>query len=67
VTQSCIGLNANFKPAPSSELGLAGYLWDTFHTENEGGTWDGTITSEITKGGEYSTAVSPMGVADMKG
>jgi hypothetical protein len=45
--------NANFKPAPSSELGLAGNLWGTFHIENEGGTWDGTFTSEITEGGEY--------------
>src|SRR5215210_1345973 len=45
--------NANFKPAPSSELGLAGYLWGTFHIENEGGVWDGTFTSEITEGGEY--------------
>ena len=45
--------NANFKPAPSSELGLAGYLWGTFHIENEGGAWDGTFTSEITEGGEY--------------
>ncbi len=45
--------NANFRPAPSSELGLAGHLWGTFHIENEGGTWDGTFTSEITEGGEY--------------
>ena len=45
--------NANFKPAPSSELGLAGRLWGTFHIENEGGAWDGTFTSEITEGGEY--------------
>jgi hypothetical protein len=45
--------NANFKPAPSSELGLAGNLWGTFHIENEGGAWDGTFTSEITEGGEY--------------
>ena len=45
--------NANFRPAPSSELGLAGNLWGTFHIENEGGTWDGTFTSEITEGGEY--------------
>ena len=46
--------NANFKPAPSSELGLAGRLWGTFHIENEGGAWDGVFTSEITEGGEYS-------------
>ena len=45
--------NGNFRPAPSSELGLAGYLWGTFHIENEGGVWDGTFTSEITAGGEY--------------
>jgi hypothetical protein len=45
--------NANFRPAPSSELGLAGYLWGTFHIVNEGGTWDGTFTSEITADGEY--------------
>ena len=45
--------NGNFRPAPSSELGLAGYLWGTFHIENEGGTWNGTFTSEITEGGEY--------------
>ena len=45
--------NANFKPAPSYELGLAGNLWGTFHIENEGGTWDGTFTSEVTEGGEY--------------
>ena len=45
--------NGNFRPAPSSELGLAGYLWGTFHIENEGGAWDGTFTSEITADGEY--------------
>jgi hypothetical protein len=45
--------NANFTPAPSSELDLAGYLWGTFHIENEGGAWDGTFTSEITGGCEY--------------
>ena len=45
--------HANFKPAPSSELGLAGHLWGTFHIENEGGTWDGTFTSEITEDGQY--------------
>jgi hypothetical protein len=45
--------NANFKPAPSSELGLAGHLWGTFHIENEGGAWDGTFTSEITEDGQY--------------
>ena len=45
--------NGNFRPAPSSELGLAGYLWGTFHIENEGGTWDGTFTSEITEDGQY--------------
>jgi hypothetical protein len=45
--------NGNFRPAPSSELGLAGYLWGTFHIENEGGAWDGTFTSEITESGEY--------------
>ena len=45
--------NGNFRPAPSSELGLAGRLWGTFHIENEGGAWDGTFTSEITEGGEY--------------
>ena len=46
--------NGNFKPAPSSELGLAGRLWGTFHIENEGGAWDGTFTSEITEDGQYS-------------
>ncbi len=45
--------NGNFRPAPSSELGLAGYLWGTFQIVNEGGTWDGTFTSEITADGEY--------------
>lgn len=45
--------NANLKPAPSSEIGLAGHLWGTFHIENAGGTWDGTFTGEITEGGEY--------------
>jgi hypothetical protein len=45
--------NGNFRPAPSSELGLAGYLWGTFHIENVGGMWDGTFTSEITEDGEY--------------
>jgi len=45
--------NGNFKPAPSSELGLAGYLWGTFHIENEGETWDGSFTSDFTEGGEY--------------
>ena len=45
--------NANFRPAPSSELGLAGHLWGTFHIENEGGAWNGIFASEITEGGEY--------------
>ena len=45
--------NANFRPAPSSEIGLAGFLWGTFHIENDGGAWDGTFTSEITEEGEY--------------
>ena len=45
--------NGNFRPAPSSEIGLAGHLWGTFHIENEGGAWDGTFTSEITADGEY--------------
>ena len=51
--QETIVSNGNFRPAPSSELGLAGHLWGTFHIENEGGAWDGTFTSEITEGGEY--------------
>ena len=51
--QETIVSNGNFRPAPSSELGLAGQLWGTFHIENEGGMWDGTFTSEITEGGEY--------------
>ena len=51
--QETIVSNGNFKPAPSSELGLAGHLWGTFHIENEGGAWDGTFTSEITEDGEY--------------
>jgi hypothetical protein len=51
--QETIVSNGNFRPAPSSPLGLAGHLWGTFHIENEGGTWDGTFTSEITEGGEY--------------
>ena len=45
--------NASFKPAPSSEIGLEGNLWGTFHIENDGGAWDGTFTSEITEDGEY--------------
>ena len=45
--------NGNFRPAPSSELGLAGHVWGTFHIENEGGVWDGSFTSEITEAGEY--------------
>ncbi|HJR78761.1 MAG TPA: hypothetical protein VJ821_01740 [Anaerolineales bacterium] len=45
--------NGNFRPALSSELGLAGHLWGTFHIENEGGAWDGTFTSEITEDGQY--------------
>ncbi|HVF24387.1 MAG TPA: hypothetical protein VNA23_00775 [Anaerolineales bacterium] len=51
--QETIVSNGNFRPAPSSELGLAGHLWGTFYIENEGGAWDGTFTSEITEGGEY--------------
>ena len=51
--QETIVSNGNFRPAPSSEIGLAGTLWGTFHIENEGGSWDGTFTSEITEGGEY--------------
>jgi hypothetical protein len=51
--QETIVSNGNFRPAPSSELGLAGHLWGTFHIENAGGTWDGTFTSEITEDGEY--------------
>ena len=45
--------NGNFRPAPSSELGLAGHLWGTFQIVNRGGTWDGTFTSEITEDGQY--------------
>ena len=45
--------NGNFRSAPASEIGMAGHLWGTFHIVNEGGTWDGTFTSEITEGGEY--------------
>jgi hypothetical protein len=37
----------------NSGIGLAGFLWCTFHIENEGGAWDGAFTSEITEGGEY--------------
>ncbi len=48
-----ITTNGNFRPAPSSELGLAGNLWGTFHIENEGGAWNGIFASEITEGGEY--------------
>ncbi len=51
--QETIVSDGNFRPAPSSELGLAGHLWGTFHIENEGGTWDGIFTSEITEDGEY--------------
>ena len=51
--QETIISNGNFRPAPSSELGLAGFLWGTFHIENEGGAWDGTFTSEIIEDGEY--------------
>jgi len=45
--------NANFKPAPSSPIGLAGRIWGTFHVENEGGSWDGSWTAEIAEDGEY--------------
>ena len=51
--QETIVSHGNFRPAPSSELGLAGHLWGTFHIENAGGAWDGTFTSEITEEGEY--------------
>lgn len=51
--QETIVSNGNFRPAPSSELGLAGHLWGSFHIENEGGAWDGTFTSEITEDGQY--------------
>jgi hypothetical protein len=51
--QETIVSNGNFRPAPSSEIGLAGHLWGTFHIVNEGGAWDGTFTSEITEDGEY--------------
>jgi hypothetical protein len=51
--EETIVTNANFRPAPASEIGLAGHLWGSFHIVNEGGTWDGTFTSGITEGGEY--------------
>ena len=62
--------NANFRPAPSSELGLAGNLWGIFHIENKGGAWDGTFTSEITEGGEYfyrGVALGSGGYEGLKG
>lgn len=45
--------NFNFRPAPSSPIGLAGRIWGTFHIENDGGSWDGSWTAEITEEGEY--------------
>ena len=45
--------NANFKPAPSSPIGLAGQIWGAFHIVNGGGSWDGAWTAEITEDGEY--------------
>src|SRR5215217_4236625 len=47
--------NANFKPAPSSELGLAGYLWGTFHIENEGGRGMAPLPARSPKTGNTST------------
>src|ERR1041384_1281753 len=32
--------NFNFRPAPSSPIGLAGHIWGTFHIVNDGGGWD---------------------------
>jgi hypothetical protein len=45
--------NFNFRPAPSSPIGLAGRIWGTYHIVNEGGSWDGSATAEITENGEY--------------
>jgi hypothetical protein len=45
--------NFNFRSAPSSPLGLAGHIWGTFHIENDGGSWDGSWTAEVTENGEY--------------
>jgi hypothetical protein len=45
--------NASFKPAPSSPIGLSGRIWGTVHIANEGGSWDGSWTAEITENGEY--------------
>jgi hypothetical protein len=55
--------NFNFRPAPSSPLGLAGRIWGTFHIENDGGSWDGSWTAEITENGQYFA----RGVADGSG
>ena len=45
--------NFNFRPAPSSPIGLAGQIWGTFHIVNDGGRWDGAWTAEVTEDGEY--------------
>ena len=45
--------NFNFRPAPSSPIGLAGRIQGTFHVVNDGGRWDGTWTAEMTDEGEY--------------
>lgn len=45
--------NFNFRPAPSSPIGLAGRIQGTFHIVNDGGRWDGTWTAEMTEAGEY--------------
>jgi hypothetical protein len=45
--------NFNFRPAPSSPIGLAGRIWGTFHIVNGGGSWDGSWTAEVTENGEY--------------
>ena len=45
--------NFNFRPAPSSPIGLAGRIQGTTHIVNDGGSWDGTWTAEVTENGEY--------------
>ncbi len=62
-----VDYNFNFRPAPSSPIGLAGRIWGTTHIENEGGNWDGTWTAEMTDEGEYFARGVAQGSGGYKG
>jgi hypothetical protein len=59
--------NFNFRPAPSSPIGLAGRIWGTFHIVNDGGSWDGSWTADVTENGEYFARGVAYGIGGYEG